>query len=80
MLRPVSTCAAFRDLAEAGNVKPPNDEAIKKANRLEQTLSRLEEPLTETLPAQLRQPRLREHNNTPLFPGIVSGRIIVGLN
>jgi hypothetical protein len=38
------TCEAFLDFAEAGNSEPQSGEAIKKANKPEQTLNRLNEP------------------------------------
>jgi hypothetical protein len=41
---PIFTCEAFLDFAEAGNSEPQSGEAIKKANKPEQTLNRLNEP------------------------------------
>lgn len=44
MLRPMFTSEAFRDFAEAGNSKPPGDDATKKDNKLEATINLLKGP------------------------------------
>jgi hypothetical protein len=40
-LFPISICEAYRDLAEAGDREPQRGETINEANKLKQTLKRL---------------------------------------